>query len=370
MKSGLEINFCDGNKSMRARCWKSLIAALALALAACGGGGDGEADAVEKGYYGVIGLKNGSIATICIDGAAFTDPKSASGDGITRNVIAYYGLSGDINSYSGTGQSCLDKFPLASTVLTIDYYNSVVRGAANVTPESTPQAPPTSVQYVNWIGSSNNEVIRDKSNDAFAVDAVSRALVYLGNGTSPANLTGLTVDGGGKVVDRGTIRGSVVLGPAVNSTQIAVLSCLDGAAMDIVITSGWSLICGTSTSTGSTGGAATPTPRAFINWVNSVNGVTVKDANNESFAFYSDTRCLYSYNTQSETSNFCLSGANSGSFAGQAVSITRARAVGAIGGGCIAVLSDPNGFQIDIFTSPAGVQIVQRNNTQWDSTGC
>ena len=108
--------------------------------------------------------------------------------------------------------------------------------------------------------------------------------------------------------------------------------------------------------------------RTFITWTNSVNGVVVKDAGNESFAFYSDSRCLYSYARQQETTNFCLySGQSYGSFAGVYVQVMAATSST---GGCLAVLADMYGRQIDIYTNSAGIQIVSPLSTYWETRGC
>jgi hypothetical protein len=108
--------------------------------------------------------------------------------------------------------------------------------------------------------------------------------------------------------------------------------------------------------------------RTFINWTNSVNGVVVKDANNEDFAFYSDTRCLYSYARQQETNNFCLySGSAYGSFAGVPVQVMSATSST---GGCLAVLADYYGRQVDIYTNSAGTQIVSVQSSYWQTNGC
>jgi hypothetical protein len=108
--------------------------------------------------------------------------------------------------------------------------------------------------------------------------------------------------------------------------------------------------------------------RGFITWTNSANGVDVKDANNEDFAFYSDDRCLYSYATGGETTNFCLySGASYGNFAGVPVQVMLATSSA---GGCIAVLADYYGRQVDIYTSSAGIQTVSPLSTYWQTAGC
>jgi hypothetical protein len=107
--------------------------------------------------------------------------------------------------------------------------------------------------------------------------------------------------------------------------------------------------------------------RSFITWTNSVNGTTVKDAQNERFAFYTDTRCLYSYNMKQETSNFCLTTGANGNFAGTAVRVILAASTS--GGECLAVLAAPDGRQVDIYTN-AGVQTVAVRSTRWNTTGC
>lgn len=108
--------------------------------------------------------------------------------------------------------------------------------------------------------------------------------------------------------------------------------------------------------------------RTFISWAGSVNGVFVKDSGNEDFSFYSDTRCLYSYARDQETTNFCLNSGSSGSFAGQPVIVMSAMNV--LGTGCLAVLADPYGRQIDIYTDVFGTQTVRVLSTYWNAGGC
>jgi hypothetical protein len=108
--------------------------------------------------------------------------------------------------------------------------------------------------------------------------------------------------------------------------------------------------------------------RTFITWTGNANGVVVKDANNESFAFYSDSRCLYSYAREQETTNFCLSaGRADGYFAGVYVQVMAATSTT---GGCIAVLADWYGRQVDIYTNSAGIQIVSPQSGYWQTYGC
>ncbi|MBG9389867.1 hypothetical protein [Caenimonas aquaedulcis] len=129
-------------------------------------------------------------------------------------------------------------------------------------------------------------------------------------------------------------------------------------------TGSYTLYATSGTSGGGGGGGGSG---GYISWTNSNNGVTVLDANNESFAFEANSRCLYSYNTQSTTTNFCLySGAAYGSFAGQYVQVML---VASTTGGCIAALADAYGYQIDIYTNN-GVQTVTTTNSKYNTTGC
>jgi hypothetical protein len=108
--------------------------------------------------------------------------------------------------------------------------------------------------------------------------------------------------------------------------------------------------------------------RTFIPWTGNVNGVVVKDAGNESFAFYSDTRCIYSYSRNQETTNFCLTSGYNGNFAGQPIIVMSAASVSGVG--CLAVLADPYGRQIDIYTDAYGIQTVQVLSTYWSRGSC
>lgn len=78
--------------------------------------------------------------------------------------------------------------------------------------------------------------------------------------------------------------------------------------------------------------------RPFIVWNNNANRELVLDADNDHFAFFSDTGCLYSENTNREIRNFCLlTTAGEADFAGLAVSVLNIRASS---GACVAALVD------------------------------
>ena len=375
-----------------------LFSAAALALAGCGGGSESGSSATSEPsgtYYGVTGVKDGSSTTICLDNAAYIDPQSDNGKAVTAAIVNYYGLTGSTNSISGNSQSCASKFPLATSIITVDFYNKVVVPAASAPPPTGTGSGGTGAGtgtgtgsgsgsgsaplYIEWNGSSNGTVVVDSNNDHFAVSASTMELFYQRSTSDAVRLNGLTLNSTSQIVDAGVVRGYVGLADSTSGGKIAALYCSDGSLMNINISSTWTMVCsGNNTGTGGAGGSGSPggsgggsqtspPTRSFINWYNSLNGKVVNDAGNEKFSFYADTRCIFSHKRQVETSNFCLSSGNTGSFAGQPVKVMLAAATS---GGCIAVLASPNGNQIDIFTSPAGIQTVTQRNTQWDTSGC
>ncbi len=125
--------------------WICSLVSLAM-LVGCGGGGD-EPSGSGGTYYGVTGVKNGSFTTICLDNAVYIDPNSDNGKNVTQQIASFYGLSGGITTLSGTGQSCADKFPLASPIITVDYYNNVVlvAGSSGGAGSPSPTTPPITV---------------------------------------------------------------------------------------------------------------------------------------------------------------------------------------------------------------------------------
>lgn len=86
--------------------------------------------------------------------------------------------------------------------------------------------------------------------------------------------------------------------------------------------------------------------RTFISWNNNTNGTIIKDANNENYSFYSDTRCLYSHISGREISNYCVGANGLANFAGTDIRVRIARSTS---GNCIAVLSAPDGRAVDIY---------------------
>jgi hypothetical protein len=166
--------------------------------------------------------------------------------------------------------------------------------------------------------------------------------------------------------------------PAVNT--IVSIDDYNRVVLPAINTSGPPTTAGTGGTggTGSTGGTGEtgntgipqgPGALTFIAWTGSANGVVVVDVDNEHFAFSTITRCMYSYNRQQSTSNFCLDPypAATGYLAGlrfQVLSVTGS------GGGCITALADLGGHQIDIFTDAAGVQTARALSSSWNTAGC
>jgi hypothetical protein len=229
--------------------------------------------------------------------------------------------------------------------------------------------------FVTWTGSDNGQVVKDANNENFAFYADTGCLYSYATQGETTNfcLNNLT-DPGNATAQFSGLSVKVVSVAAGGGGCIAQLASADGKLVDIYTnasgvqtaaeTATLPNYCGNGSGTG--GGSATVT-RSFINWTGSTNGAVVVDANNERFAFYSDTRCLYSYAKNQETTNFCLGSGNSGSFAGQGVVVL---SIAATGGGCITGLADPSGFQLDIFTNASGIQTVQKGTSKWDTTGC
>jgi hypothetical protein len=95
--------------------------------------------------------------------------------------------------------------------------------------------------------------------------------------------------------------------------------------------------CGGGSDSGGDGRVAGP---SFLFWSGNSSGETVIDANNEAFAFYSDTGCLYNFQTGRENTAFCLlPGTNVvtyGPFRGQVLNVRAST------GACVAALIDEN----------------------------
>jgi len=122
---------------------RGAAALLAVGLTACGGGGGD--DAPSGSYFAIEGAlsANGVPMTICIDGAAYTDPADSAGRAIAANLASYYGIVGGYRAYSGQGRSCRERFAVVDILLSVDEYNRVVvpAVASGTPPTSPPPAP-------------------------------------------------------------------------------------------------------------------------------------------------------------------------------------------------------------------------------------
>ena len=111
---------------------------------------------------------------------------------------------------------------------------------------------------------------------------------------------------------------------------------------------------GTSVSIGDRPGPSGPT---FIFWSGSASGERVVDVNNDAFAFFSDTGCLFNFQTGRENQGFCLNAGGDrvryGVLAMRIVNVTSAA------GTCIAALVEESTAQfVDIETDAFDREIV------------
>lgn len=221
--------------------------------------------------------------------------------------------------------------------------------------------------YYSWNGSVNGTVVKDNDNESYQVRTSDGTVVDSTN----TILTGLTVDSSANVRAGGSIVGYVGLAPAASSSgKVAVFYCSNGSYLDVVVTSTWTTRCGSGSSSGggtstggssggsSSGGSSGGSSRSFYTWTGNANGEVVLDATDESFRFYTDTGCIYSDNTRTEYTNFCLSGANV-YFSGSTYSVSRIRATN---GSCIAGLLTSDGYYADIYTSAGRIQYIQKSS--------
>jgi hypothetical protein len=227
--------------------------------------------------------------------------------------------------------------------------------------------------FITWTGSVNGTIIKDADNENYQVRASDR-LVF---DPSNSGLTGLTVDSSAQVLRSGQVIGYVGSAPATTG-NVAVFFCSNGSRLNIATTStSWDHSCGGSTGGGSTGGGSTgggstgggntgggntnggTGSRGFYTWTGSANGEVVLDSTDESFRFYSDNGCIYSNNTRTEYTNFCLSGGATVYFSGSSYSVTKVRSTT---GSCIAGLLTSDGYFADIYTSAGRIQYITRGS--------
>lgn len=222
--------------------------------------------------------------------------------------------------------------------------------------------------YITWTGSINGTLVKDGDNESYQVRASDRVVVD----PSGAALTELSVNSSANVVRSGAVVGYVGLLPSSSGTgNVAVFFCSNGGRMDITTTATtWDHSCGTA-DTGSNGGnnnggnsnggsnGGGGVTRNFYTWTGSANGESVLDATNESFRFYDDNGCVYSDNTRTEYTNFCLSGGASVSFSGDIYNVARIRSTT---GSCIVGLLTADGYFADIYTSAGRIQYITKSS--------
>ena len=114
--------------------------------------------------------------------------------------------------------------------------------------------------------------------------------------------------------------------------------------------------CGGSTSVSINDGPVPPGP-TFLFWSGSSGGERVVDVNNDAFAFFSDTGCLFNFQTGRENQGFCLNAGGDrvryGALAMRIVNVT------SVTGTCIAALVEESSAQfVDIEIDSFGREVV------------
>lgn len=117
------------------------------------------------------------------------------------------------------------------------------------------------------------------------------------------------------------------------------------------------LLTGCGGGSGSSSGDGFVEEPSFLFWSGSSSGDSVIDADNEIFAFYADTGCLYNFQTGRENTAFCLlPGSNLvayGPFRGRVLNVR------ASNGACVAALIDEaTGNFADIAIDTFGREVV------------
>lgn len=380
------------------------LLALGFTLQGCGGGGSSDDGGSGGGGAPDLlawnGSSNGSVVRDADNDAfAFTTAQA-----LYRNGVTYPGVKTADGKLTWNGAEigvvvlgaatdgsqiavtrCTDGSPLNLTFLTDTVtYNCVVTNTAGSPPQ---EVPPSAVErgFIRWNGSLNDDVVKDANDESFKFYADTGCMYSVARNAETTNYCLKTPSSATGAL--ANLRFSVTRVAAAGGGCIAALTDGAGNRIDIYTDASGNQVAGVTSKKvdatgcgGSNGGSGTDTvdvsgggaggggstTRGFIAWTGSLNGSTVKDANNENFAFYADTRCLYSYNRDIETSNFCLDGQNAGAFDGLRIRVLSV----ATAGGCIAALADLDGFQVDIHTSAAGVQTATVGAQRWDVTGC
>jgi len=375
-------------------------ATLVMALTACGGGGDGLEEvlgggAAEPNLISWTGSANGStVRDADNDAIAFNIERqlvygSRTYPGVKSSEQAQILWGGKVigavilaDSTAGTKIAvtrCSDGTPLNLTFVDDSVSYNCVDASTSNDPPAAGAPPAASRSFITWRGSVNGDVVKDANDEDFKFFADTGCMLSVARQAETSNYCLTTPSSASGAL--ANLWFSVASVAASGGGCITALVDRDDNLIDIYtdslgvqtarVTSGKANRDGCSAGGESGGGSSSgsgsgePT-RSFITWNGSLNGSTVKDANNESFAFYSDTRCLYSYNRDEETSNFCLNAENTGNFAGLTIRVISVSTTG----GCIVALASSDGNQVDIYTNGANQQVVQVQSTKWNVSGC
>lgn len=147
-------------------------------------------------------------------------------------------------------------------------------------PPSPPPPPPPSTAYVVWSGSSNGNVVLDRTNDRFRVRSADGQVET----EAGRSLDGLRVASGAIYFNNSPI-GAIGLAPSTINTQVAVFRCSNGNYLDIAFSSTqYTVDCGTTTSP-----PPPPSGPRYITWNGSANGEVVLDNSDDRFRVNADT---------------------------------------------------------------------------------
>lgn len=153
--------------------------------------------------------------------------------------------------------------------------------------------------YISWQGSANGVLIVDANGDFYQVRTSDRVVADEG-GTS---LTGLQVDQNGMILQGGNGIGTVVMATSTSGNPIAAMRCLNGARMDVVVSSGSYRVDGCSAApppppvvSTSGGGPATSAPApasgTFVTWTGNANGTSIADSDGDFFQVRASDRVV------------------------------------------------------------------------------
>jgi len=351
----------------------ALSSAALLTLAACGGGGD-DGDSGSGTYLAITGVKNvtgNPVVTVCLNNVANASANDAKSQEYAANLANFYLINGNYQITSSNYQSC-NSLP-NPVIVSVDYYNNTIVPWINANPASpgSSNGNGTGGSSPSSGGAVTTTIYVDAGGNWFSTTSKTGSQVF--NYKNDSLLNGLTIS------DAKIFRNGVLIGYADSGHG---MYCSNKTGMTITVDSrGWTDSCtqtgspsnpitngnngSPGTNTGG-GGSTNPPTASFINWSNSVNGEYVQDASGDFFAFNSQSRCLYSVNTQQEYNNACLNSTGYGyigTFDSTRVYVMAAK--NAVGSGCVAVFADEKNNAVDLYTSN-GQEYFRSTDTQWE----